>query len=553
VAFARFAMTVWDASTMTTRSSHLDFHQQERDLHIVCALVKRVFVNVIEGSMDWKVFLAGLGTGHDLPLALYTTTRHRHFVLLTVTAMKRDLQTSQADSNPQYLLSRKRQCTSLPKIDRSLDPTIKPPDSSHDWPTRADYIDRWTNQVAQSTARSPKESDAIQVNENMSGRQPSRRKANVRSHSRSSSPTKRSTEYRQNTMAFAHVYIEHVFELPPHVHAHRCRIVGDPYGGASELEDIPDKYNAEVKAIAQEYLGRCRDLTKTCKGEAEWKSLLLAGPIHRLVTLLGSDMLMTSASDKPWLAALKPRQPSLQELFSLAAPRLMPSGGASGSFGASPNPAGTTSTPAAFNYNTPPPQAEPSESTVTTTTTVTSIDEDDTSNSLTTPKPDISVGLNRYSFEELHQRLLADLQHTGRLLSEPHAMQLGLHFPFLLVEAKGLTTSGNIIGAENQAAVGGACALRILDSLASLGSVVTEPPLIIFTISTEGPIHELSIHYYIEGSYHMTVHRTWRTTLERDNLEFIFAIARIIYWGANSFRDTIITKMNTNIESFYAM
>jgi hypothetical protein len=469
--------------------------------------------------------------------------------------MKRNLQTSQSDNNSQYLRSSKRLCTRLPKIDRRSSSTLEPLeplDPSHDWTTRAGFIHRWTNEVAQSNASSPKESHAIQVNESMSSQQSSRRKAYVRSRSRSSSPTKRSTEYRQNIMAFAHVYIEHIFEPPPHIHAHRCRIVGDPCGGASELEDIPDKYNTEVKAIAQEYLGRCRDLTKTCKGEGEWKSLLLAGPIHSLVKLLGSGMLMTSASDKPWLAALKPRQPSLQELFSLAAPRLMPSGGAYSSFESSLNPPGTTSTPAVFNYNTPAPQAEPSESTVTTTTSVTSIDEDDASNPLTTPKPDMSVGLNRSSFEELHQRLLAELQDTGRLLSEPHAVQLGLHFPFLLVEAKGLTTSGNIIGAENQAAVGGACALRILYSLASLGSEVIEPPPIIFSISTEGPIHELSIHYCIEGDYHMTVHRTWRTTLERDNLEFIFAIARIIFWGANSFKDTIVTKINTNIERFCA-
>jgi hypothetical protein len=179
--------------------------------------------------------------------------------------------------------------------------------------------------------------------------------------------------------------------------------------------------------------------------------------------------------------------------------------------------------------------------------------ENDPSNPFTNPKPDISVSLDQSSFPELHQRLLAKLQDTRQLLGEPHAVQLGLHFPFLLVEAKGLTTSGNMIGAENQAAVGGACALRILDSPASLCSEVTELPLIIFTISTEGPIHELSIHYCIEGGYHMTVHRTWRTTLERDNLEFIFAIARIIYWGANSFRDTIITKMDTNIASFCAI
>jgi hypothetical protein len=98
-----------------------------------------------------------------------------------------------------------------------------------------------------------------------------------------------------------------------------------------------------------------------------------------------------------------------------------------------------------------------------------------------------------------------------------------------------LLTCGNIIGVENQAAEGGACALRILNSLASLSSEVTEPLLIIFTTSTilKGLIHELSIHYCVEDRYRMTVHRTWRTTLERDNLELIVAIAWIIYWGAN--------------------
>ncbi|KAH8691076.1 hypothetical protein GQ44DRAFT_720098 [Phaeosphaeriaceae sp. PMI808] len=352
---------------------------------------------------------------------------------------------------------------------------------------------------------------------------------------RSSSPTKKSTEYRQKSMALAHVYIEHLFEPPKHIHAHRCQIIGDPYASASELEGIPDGYKIEVKAIAGDYMYRCRELTTACKGEAEWRSLLLEVPIRRLVKLLGSDVLTTSASDKPWLAALKPCRPSVQELFaSLTIPRLMSPGDSASS---------------SFNFNNPPQPPEPNESTATTTTTVTSADESDLNNPLTTPKPDISIGLNRSSFQELHQGLLVELQDTKQLLSEPHAVQLGLHFPFLLAEAKGLATSGNMIGAENQAAVGGACALRILDSLASLGSEVTELPPVIFTISVEGPVHELSIHYCIEGKYHMTVHRTWRTTLERDNLEFIVAIARIIYWGANSFRDTIVTKMDLIIES----
>jgi hypothetical protein len=162
-------------------------------------------------------------------------------------------------------------------------------------------------------------------------------------------------------MAFANVYIEHLFEPSVHIHARCCQIIGDPYGGASELEGIPDSYKIDVKAIADEYLYRCRELTTICKGEAEWRSLLLEGPIRCLVELLGADMLTTTTSDKPWLAALKPRQPSIRELFALLAnPRLMPLGGTllpqsydsiPSSFGTSLSPGPTTTTPTNLNYD----------------------------------------------------------------------------------------------------------------------------------------------------------------------------------------------------------
>jgi hypothetical protein len=99
-----------------------------------------------------------------------------------------------------------------------------------------------------------------------------------------------------------------------------------------------------------------------------------------------------------------------------------------------------------------------------------------------------------------------------------------------------------MMGAENQAAVGGVCAINILRALQNL-----EPhfPLahIVFSVSTEGPLHQLNIHYIVGGQYHMTVRRAWRTTLGRDCTEFVVALARIIQWGGDQYRNEITASL----------
>ncbi|KAH8725165.1 hypothetical protein GQ44DRAFT_616534 [Phaeosphaeriaceae sp. PMI808] len=249
---------------------------------------------------------------------------------------------------------------------------------------------------------------------------------------------------------------------------------------------------------------------------------------------------MTSASEKPWLAAFKPRPPPIRELFASTTPSLL----------ASDSQLLLQSAPI---LSKSPPPTETSE-----TTTAASLLEDDSADALKNSKPDISIGFDRDGFSELHRRLLAELQYEGQLLSEPHAPQLGLHFPFLIVEAKGLTTSGSMIGAENQAAVAGACAINILHALAGLASdpsldntAALEPPCVIFSIATEGPNHELCFHFRTKGEYHMTVHRIWRPTLQQDCEEFIFALARIMYWGAEVLNKAIVASLNRAVERIY--
>ncbi|KAF3029143.1 hypothetical protein E8E12_000455 [Didymella heteroderae] len=331
-------------------------------------------------------------------------------------------------------------------------------------------------------------------------------------------------------MAGAHVYIDQM-DPPTEIDELCRRIIGDTYDNARELSGVPVELKEQVRNTASDYLDRCKELARDAKGEAEWKSALLDGVFRPLVKLFGQDMLATSASDKPWRTELKPRPPSLRDLLS-STPRLGVTAGI------------PATAPTSFDLTGRFTSTEPSETTTETseTTAVSTIEDPDSSNPLTTPKPDIVVGLARRSFSEVHQVLLGEWQDKAKLLSEPQLVQHGLHFPFLLVEAKGLATSGNMMGAENQAAVGGACAINILRALQDLERHFSLAR-IIFSISTEGPLHQLGIHYIVGGQYHMTVHRAWRTTLGRDCTEFVVALARIIQWGGDQYRNEITASL----------
>lgn len=137
------------------------------------------------------------------------------------------------------------------------------------------------------------------------------------------------------------------------------------------------------------------------------------------------------------------------------------------------------------------------------------------------------------------------------MLSESQLVQQGLHFPFLIVEAKGLATSGNMMGAENQAAVGGACATRILKALQERDPSFTHAR-IVFSVTIEGPLHQLFIYYPFGGGCYMTVHRAWRATLQRDCAEFVLALARIIQWGESEYRSAVAASLARAVERLQA-
>ena len=180
----------------------------------------------------------------------------------------------------------------------------------------------------------------------------------------------------------------------------------------------------------------------------------------------------------------------------------------------------------------------------------------DDPNRISIPKPDIALGLAYTSFARLQGKMLWDLQDNNRVLSEPHQSGIGLHFPFLIIEAKGLAIGSNMVGAQNQAAVDSACALNILRDLKLTATTHTprvstdqpRPRQILFSVVTEGPIHELWVHYQVDEAYHMTLLRIWRTTIAKEARELVQALGKILEWGVCDFRTGVLKEL-TAIET----
>ncbi|OAP56020.1 hypothetical protein AYL99_10172 [Fonsecaea erecta] len=134
------------------------------------------------------------------------------------------------------------------------------------------------------------------------------------------------------------------------------------------------------------------------------------------------------------------------------------------------------------------------------------------------------------------------------LVPAPHALDLA--FPFAVVEGKAYSTGKQIFEAENQAAVSGACALKIqldLDSLVNSGTIrsgapptssKTDPPLF-FSITTQGPIHELWYHWtvYDDGvrKFESKLLDSYNALVLERGEDFVVKLNNVGNWGTGPF------------------
>jgi hypothetical protein len=168
---------------------------------------------------------------------------------------------------------------------------------------------------------------------------------------------------------------------------------------------------------------------------------------------------------------------------------------------------------------------------------------------ISTPKPDIVVGLEDRAFAPTHRVRLAKHQSSGSILSDPHSAAMGLRFPFLIAETKGLSLNGGLVAAQNQAAISAACILKILNDLENQAALPTAPtspaaPHLCFSITTEGPVHELWVHFKLGEATHMQNIRVWRTTHQRDVRELVYCLAQILKWAKADLMEEIQGKLD---------
>lgn len=183
------------------------------------------------------------------------------------------------------------------------------------------------------------------------------------------------------------------------------------------------------------------------------------------------------------------------------------------------------------------------------------------------PCPNICIGLSdetlaedfRQSMGEPARNFLLDLQDTSTLISDPHIVPSGLRFPFLIVEAKSSATGGNLYQAQNKAAVSGSSAVQIFRNLIDLEEVqdsrrrgspagsdnseVTDLDLA-FSITTDGPTHELWLHQKsYNDDFYMTCLGSWRVTNENASRDFLRHVGALLRWGHGKLKDTIVSTL----------
>ena len=186
-----------------------------------------------------------------------------------------------------------------------------------------------------------------------------------------------------------------------------------------------------------------------------------------------------------------------------------------------------------------------------------------------TPRPDISIGLcNAVVVNALHSQGLTKLEANHllevlletkarnrsepALCSKPTQLALDIRFPFLPVECKAYATGNTVFDAQNQAAISGACALNILHDLDDLACSAypgspSKDQLIVFSVCTEGPYHELWVHYTtLEDGirmYNMVILKTCNAVLYGELLGFLVAMNNVMSWGAGEFLEHIAKQL----------
>ncbi|KAI9696724.1 MAG: hypothetical protein M1836_005086 [Candelina mexicana] len=376
--------------------------------------------------------------------------------------------------------------------------------------------------------------------------------------------------YRRNNLAAVQISLH--IEPPDHIQGHINGIIN---------AEISKQRRAELRIIAQAFRNGCLKAVRGKPGEDDF-----VRPLYNALESLGLKNLCFREKAE-WREELKPvvqkreyfsssflagvQQPEIADASAPPPKRQQQSAGET-YMSPGPSMTGTLTRPVNNSHESSimPPPAIP--------VAVKAADRF----TIKTPRPDLSMGteledlISALSSQDLNMVKATNfldwvqnemVQHESdrplepMLIPVPGPLASDLAFPFAVVEGKAYATGRQIIEAENQAAVSGACALKIqldLDRLVDHASRTTtssgapptssdtSPPLF-FSITTQGPIHELWVHwttfeYDVRMFKSKLVESCNALLLERAE-EFVVKLNNVAVWGTGPFLDSVVKRL----------
>ena len=308
----------------------------------------------------------------------------------------------------------------------------------------------------------------------------------------------------------------------------------------------------KLQEISNSFYARCITLAQDAHDEADWREL-----IQSMITFL-IDSKLTFVRESNWRMELKPEMPQPNVRFDFAKITAPAQQGKKGQDETSSllkrQMQNENDGPITLNNTFHSPNTAPLISTITT------------------PSPDITLGIknealiseiatqmslsgsDRRSVERFLNYLDESTDKEGNdkepvLIMRPMENE-GLVFPFAAVECKAYATGSPIFAAQNQAAGSGACGLNQQRSVNELVKRVTDLDVssehpIFFSICTEGPIHELWVHYMFPHthSFNMKLLKTYNGLLPEQAEAFVIAADNVFRWGVDEFLKSVSQRL----------
>ncbi|KIW75172.1 hypothetical protein Z517_11944 [Fonsecaea pedrosoi CBS 271.37] len=341
---------------------------------------------------------------------------------------------------------------------------------------------------------------------------------------------------------------------------------------------VSKQRRAELRVIAQELSNSCLKNVKAQSGEDDF-----INPLHTALKALGLKNLCIHEKAE-WREELQPTAPQqlhFSSSFMAGVQQLEVDDDSARPIKRQQQSAGEYLSPESFRTNAPttPPANNSQESNAMPPPAPPVLEKEGDRYPIKNPRPDLSIGTDLTAFisalsaQKLNRAKATAFIHwlqnemvqrvpkgplEPMLLLVPAPRALDLAFPFAVVEGKAYSTGKQIFEAENQAAVSGACALKIqldLDSLVNSGTMRSgalpkssnaHPPLF-FSITTQGPIHELWYHWTV---YEDGVRKFESKLLDSCNAlvlergeDFVVKLNNVGSWGTGPFVKSLVERL----------